>query len=68
MLCTRPGTSHFSLTCVFRVCRYKEVGSKGKLVLHECWVRGKVYVSGARSCRQSVIPHAPTSLYSQPPW
>lgn len=59
-LCQARDLCHFSLTCVFRVCRYKEVGSKGKVVLHECWVQGKVYVSGARGCRQSShIPPPP---------
>lgn len=53
---------YFSLTCVFRVCRYKEAGTGGKLVLHERWAQGKVYVSGALGL-QTVTSHAPTSLY-----
>lgn len=65
MLCTRPGTS---VTSHSHVClesadtKKQEPG--GKLVLHERWAQGKVYVSGALGL-QTVTSHAPTSLYPQ---
>lgn len=63
MLCARPGTSATSHSHVcLESADTKKREPRGKPVLHECRVQGKIYVSGALGL-QTFTPHAPTSLY-----
>ena len=65
MLCARPGTSATSHSHLcLESADTKKQEPRGRPVLHEFWVKGKVYVSGALGL-QTVTPHAPTSLYPQ---